>query len=197
MSGPDDSNLFVWDIFYNHLLVFTLWLCVTGEHLDHQLNLTTPMAPSWEATNSLTSTTMIRKTWQGKFSFDPQVLPVFGSFSFYYWIHLRDWHGGDGQHHDLFAGLVSVEGGPRIPLISESIFEVALCLKRIHSSTMIFSQHSGQEPLNVVVTDKGGRYDSWNLLQVNSFFNSILILSSRWKIRWPHRPRWFTLSSCL
>ena len=76
VSGPDDSNLFVWDIFYNHLLVFTLWISVTGEHLDHQLNLTTPMAPSWEATNSLTSTTMIRKTWQGKFSFDPQVLPV-------------------------------------------------------------------------------------------------------------------------
>ena len=91
--------------------------------------------------------------------------------------------GGDGQHHDLFAGLVSVEGGPRIPFISESIFEVALFLNKIHSSTLIFSQYSGQEPLNVVVNDKGGRYDSWNLLQVDSFFNFILILSLRWKIR--------------
>ena len=80
VSGPDDSNLFVWDIFYNHLLVFTLRLSVTGENLDHQLNLTTPMAPSWEATNSLISTTMILKTWQGKFSFDPQVLPVVWEF---------------------------------------------------------------------------------------------------------------------
>ena len=91
--------------------------------------------------------------------------------------------GGDGQHHDLFAGLVSVEGGPRIPLIPESIFEVALCFKRMHSCTLISSQQSGQEPLNVVVTDNGGRYDSWNLLQVNSFFDSILIIFSRWKIR--------------
>lgn len=138
-----------------------------------------------------------RKRDKGSSASIPRSCRLFGSFSFYYWIHLRNWHGGDGQHHDLFAGLVSVEGGPRIPLISESIFEVALCVKRMHSSTLIFSQHSGQEPLNVVVTDNGGRYDSWNLLQVNSFFNSILILSSRWKIRWPHRPRWFTLSSCL
>ena len=65
---------FLCEIFFT--IIFTLWLFVTGENLDHQLNLTTPMAPSWEATNSLTSTTMIQKTWQGKFSFDPQVLPV-------------------------------------------------------------------------------------------------------------------------
>ena len=107
---------------------------------------------------------MIPKTSQGRFSLDLQVhstvlldVPLNQT--------IRDQHGRHRQQYDLYAGLVSTKRRPRIPLVSYSIFEVAVFLRYIYS--LMYSQHDGGTPENVVINDKGGRYDSWNLLQVN------------------------------
>ena len=133
VSGPDDSNLFVWDIFLQPFASFhfvtvlfvlqeNIW--ITNWIWPHRWHQVGKLPIPWHQLQ------WSRKRDKGSSAPIPRSCRLFGSFFFSYWIHLRDWHGGDGQHHDLFAGLVSVKGRPRIPLFSESIFEVAVFLKK-------------------------------------------------------------------
>ena len=175
MSGRENSNLFVWVLLRCSNIVwilhFVLYHC-------HRRKSGSPIESDHTDGTKLGSYQFLNISYNDPENFTREVqLRSPGTHcSVFPWTkpsHPRDQHGRDRQQHDLYAGLVSTKRRPRIPLVSHSIFEVALFLRYIY--ILMCSQHDGGTPENVVINDEGGRYDSWNLLQVNYWFPQLKI----------------------
>ena len=143
-SGPENSNLFVWVFLRlsNTVMIFQHHFC-TVSLLQEKVWIPNKMGPHrWHQKRQLPISQhqlqWSRKLYKGG-STSISGYNCTARCFLECFLRLRDQYGRDRQQYDMYASLVSIKRRPRIPLVSYSIFEVALVLRYLFVSCCIAS----------------------------------------------------------